>query len=147
VSYEQAPAVTRRPAWLALWVPIAAAALVGLLVGIVLGSLDSGGTRTVTATAVVTVTADAPEVPTNGGQAATGGQLTDGVYVVGVDIPAGNYHTAGGNDCYWERLNNVSGGFTAIIANGKSSAEQTVRVQTSDKAFGIKGGCAWTRIE
>jgi hypothetical protein len=145
MSYE-APPSPRRPSWLALWIPIAAAALVGLLVGVVLGSLDSG-TRTVTATSIVTVTATAPIIESPGAPVVVSGQLIDGVYVVGTDIQAGNYHTNGGKDCYWERLNNVSGGFTAIIANGKSDDAQTVRVQAGDKAFGIKGGCVWTRID
>jgi hypothetical protein len=143
VSYEQTSPGGRRPAWLGLWLPIAAAAMVGLLVGLVLGSLDSG-TRTVTARSVITVTAPAP-VASAPEQPSASGQLTDGVYVVGVDIEAGNYHTDGGKGCYWERLNNVSGGFTAIIANGESDDAQTVRVQSTDKAFGLKGGCTWYR--
>ncbi|MBO0915922.1 hypothetical protein J1C73_16880 [Streptomyces laculatispora] len=44
----------------------------------------------------------------------------DGEYLVGEDIAAGTYKTAGGDGsfgCYWARLKDASGEFDAIIAN------------------------------
>ncbi|MEV6794444.1 hypothetical protein AB0M87_21200 [Streptomyces sp. NPDC051320] len=44
----------------------------------------------------------------------------DGEYLVGEDIKAGTYKSAGSDDgfgCYWARLKNASGEFDAIIAN------------------------------
>ena len=73
-------------------------------------------------------------------------QFSDGEYIVGQDITSGNYRTAGGPECYWERLSNPSGGFTGIISNGEPTTPTTVRVLASDKAFNVKGGCLWTKI-
>jgi hypothetical protein len=130
------------------WILLAIIGIVLLVAGIGLGAVGRG-TATVRVTTTVTVAVAA--VPPGGVAASTGaaGPLTtfgDGSYQVGVEVPAGNYHTAGGHNCYWERLSNLSGGFTGIIANGQSTAPQTVRVHASDKAFSVRGGCEWALV-
>jgi hypothetical protein len=137
------PAEIEQRGWLGSWILLAAIGVVIFLVGVTLGVL-SRGSSTVRVVTTTTVTAPGPSV----GAAApvTGGSFSDGLYRVGVDIAPGNYHTNGGANCYWERLNNLSGGFTAIIANGEPTGPATVRVNASDKAFSVHGGCTWTAV-
>jgi hypothetical protein len=97
-------------------------------------------------TATVTVAAPAVVGTAPASQPVTQTQFGDGVYQVGVDIAPGNYHTDGGKNCYWERLSNLSGGFTGIISNGEPTEPTTVRVMSSDKGFGVHGGCTWTAV-
>jgi hypothetical protein len=133
-----------RPNWLASWIVLAVIGVVIFLVGVTLGAV-SRHTATVRVTTTATVTA--PGAPVASAVVPAGqGQFTDGLYQVGVDIAPGNYRTQGGKDCYWERLNNLSGGFTAIIANGEPTAPTTVRVLASDKAFSVHGGCTWAGV-
>jgi hypothetical protein len=140
-SLEPAPART----WIGSWILLAAIGVVIFLIGVTLGAVSRHTTTVrVTSTATVTVGELPPAVaPTAGGAQS---QFGDGLYRVGIDIAAGNYRTSGGKDCYWERLNNLSGGFTGIIANGEPTEPTTVRVLTSDKAFSVHGGCTWTQV-
>jgi hypothetical protein len=136
------------PTWFASWILLAVIGVVIFIVGVTLGAV-SRHTATVrtttTATATVTVAAG-PEIATVGPTGALLTQFGDGLYQVGVDIEAGNYHTDGGKDCYWERLSNLSGGFTGIISNGEPTGPTTVRVLASDKAFSVHGGCSWAEV-
>jgi hypothetical protein len=69
-------------------------------------------TRTVTAKPVP------PKKPEEPGPAIS--FAGDGEYLVGTDIAAGTYKTAGADGsfgCYWARLKDASGEFDAIIAN------------------------------
>jgi hypothetical protein len=142
VSDFDAPEVQQR-SWSASWILLAAVGVVIFLIGVTLGAV-SRHTETVRVVTTATVTA---EVAAPVGAPATAqGSFGDGLYQVGVDIAAGNYHTDGGKNCYWERLSNLSGGFTAIIANGEPDAPTTVRVLTSDKAFSVHGGCNWVAV-
>jgi hypothetical protein len=129
------------------WILLAIIAIVLLVAGIGLGAVGRV-TATVRNTTTVTVAVAAPPAGALGTTAGAGPVTSfgDGSYQVGVDIAAGNYHTAGGHNCYWERLSNLSGGFTGIIANGQFSTPQTVRVHTSDKAFSVRGGCEWALV-
>lgn len=137
------PEVEQR-SWLGSWLLLAAIGVVIFLVGVTLGVLSRGSStvRVTTTETVTAVAAPAPSVGAVGG--GTVGSFSDGLYRVGIDIAAGNYHTDGGPNCYWERLNNLSGGFTGIIANGEPTGPTTVRVNSSDKAFSVHGGCTWT---
>ena len=86
--------------------------------------------------------------------AAEAGQLQasqisgDGVYVVGHDIKAGVYHTAGSgntgaNDCYFATLNSTD---TSNIAdNNNFDGPETVDVSGA-YAFEINGPCTWARV-
>jgi hypothetical protein len=70
----------------------------------------------------------------------------DGVYVVGKDIPAGIYHTTGGNQCYFATL--ISSTNTSdvnnISDNNNFNGPETVDL-TGMYAFQISGGCTWHR--
>jgi hypothetical protein len=130
------------------WILLAVAAVVIFLIGLVIGALSqrSSGAH-VTATTTITEAAPTAKVPiAASGSTGELSQFGDGVYQVGVDIAAGNYHTDGGQDCYWERLSALSGGFSGIITNGEPTGPATVRVESSDKGFGVHGGCTWTAV-
>jgi hypothetical protein len=134
-----------RPSWIASWIVLAVIGIVIFLIGVALGAI-SRHPATVRAVATTTVTVVATTPIAVAEPSATGGSFGDGLYQVGVDIPAGNYHTDGGPSCYWERLNNLSGGFTGIISNGQPTVPTTVRVLASDKAFSVHGGCLWAAV-
>jgi hypothetical protein len=70
-------------------------------------------------------------------------QIDPGVYLVGRDMQPGIYRGEG--SCYWERLEEVSGGFESIIANGNSDGQYYVEVKGSDFAF--KTDCDITTLE
>jgi hypothetical protein len=61
-----------------------------------------------------------PAPPRSSYQAPRGDALVgDGMYFVGVDIPAGTYRCEGtpGRDVYWERASDASGERSSLIAN------------------------------
>jgi hypothetical protein len=124
--------------WPGTWLLFAAIGVVIFLVGVTLGVLSR---RSSTVRVTTTVTAAAAPSP-----GAARGSFTDGLYRVGVDISAGDYHTSGGANCYWERLNDVSGGFAAIITNGQPTGPTTVQVDSTDKGFSVHGGCTWAPV-
>ncbi|MEU5345088.1 MULTISPECIES: hypothetical protein [unclassified Streptomyces] len=75
----------------------------------------------------------------------------DGTFVVGDDIKAGTYRTAGAEDsvipnCYWARLKGTSGDFEDIIANGNVKGPTTVTVSSSDGAFQSTGCKTWKKV-
>jgi hypothetical protein len=78
-----------------------------------------------------------------------GTTLTEGTYVVGADITAGEYKTNGGGDvaelgCYWARMSSLN--TSDIIDNGFAKRPTTIEVQASDKALQTSGGCTWTKL-
>lgn len=74
------------------------------------------------------------------------GPFSSGTYIVREEITPGSYRTDGtGTSCYWARLRNTSGDFSAIIANGNISGPTTVTVSGSDGAVTFNGACTWTR--
>mgnify|MGYP001033397479 CR=1 FL=1 len=68
-------------------------------------------------------------------------ELDPGMYIVGRDIQPGLYKGAAGDDimdsCYWERLKDVSGGFSSIIANGNGVGQFYIQVSESDFALSV----------
>jgi hypothetical protein len=128
------------------WLKYGAVALVSLFVGVGIGNSDGSSdtgketasgkaapqpTVTVTKTAGVAKAADPEPAPTvtktvtakpkktkeSGPASSFSGE---GEYVVGEDIKAGTYKTAGPAGrfgCYWERAKDASGEFGSIIAN------------------------------
>ena len=75
-------------------------------------------------------------------QAINASQFGDGLYQVGKDIQAGQYHTAGGSGCYWGKLR--SSNTTDILDNNLSSGPQTVTV---DSPYFISTRCGtWTKV-
>lgn len=74
-----------------------------------------------------------------------------GVHVVGTDIAAGTYRTAGPSDsaipnCYWARLSGLSGELDEIITNGLPQGPATVQIQESDAAFETSGCERWDPV-
>ncbi|MFC9123246.1 hypothetical protein ACFTXO_26185 [Streptomyces sp. NPDC057067] len=88
---------------------------------------------TVTVTKTATVTAPPPKPPKPKGPPTT--VEGDGEYLVGEDMKAGTYKTAGPEGsfgCYWERASNASGEFDAIIANGTLDGSGRVTVNKGE---------------
>jgi hypothetical protein len=67
----------------------------------------------------------------------------DGVYVIGKDIPAGLYHTTGGNQCYYATLGSTD--TSNINDNNNFNGPETVDVSGA-YAFQISGGCTWVKV-
>jgi hypothetical protein len=65
--------------------------------------------------------------------------LSPGMYLIGRDIQPGRYRGEAGADflesCYWERLSDVSGDFTAIIANDNATGQYFAQVAETDFAL------------
>ena len=166
-----APKSSRGKAWLTH----GATALVALVVGAGIGGNgDSGGTAgsaapapavTVTRTAsakrvepkpAITVTATATErVTVKPKPAKKAGAATtvdgDGQYLVGDDMQAGTYKTAGPDksgfvdNCYWARTKDASGEFSAIIANANLQGQGRVTVNKGEY-FETNGCQKWTKV-
>jgi len=71
----------------------------------------------------------------------------DGWWIVGVDIEPGLYRTTD-EVRYYARLSDVSGDFSAIIANEAStSGPAIIRIDESDFAFQSSGDVLWSLID
>ncbi|MFE2326520.1 hypothetical protein ACFXD5_21750 [Streptomyces sp. NPDC059385] len=73
----------------------------------------------------------------------------DGQYLVGEDIAAGTYKTAGAADgiipnCYWARHKDASGEFSSIIANGNIQGQTQVTVRKGEY-LEVKGCLPWKK--
>ncbi|CAL9277223.1 hypothetical protein SUDANB5_05748 [Streptomyces sp. SudanB5_2050] len=157
------------------WLKYGAVALVSLLVGVGIGSSgDSGGggetvaaseadprptvtvtetaspaeaepAPTVTETVTETVTAEPKKTEEPGPATSFSG---DGEYLVGEDIKAGTYKTAGPEGefgCYWERAKDASGEFGSIIAN--NNLDGTGRVTLNKGEYFKTNRCQeWKRV-
>jgi hypothetical protein len=156
-------AAPRKTAWYRrAWVLAATAGIVGIIIGSsATGSSSSTKTKTVTNTvAGPTVSVTAPAVthtarPTVIKTIATKTQqirvtytpplknkISDGVYEVGRDIPAGTYRTPGGSDCYYAILNTTS---SSDIADNNNSTGPMIATLNPGKYFELSGGCTWSR--
>jgi hypothetical protein len=103
---------------------------------------------TVTVTATKTVTAKPKKKPAPKGATIPG----EGTFVVGSDIKAGTYKTAGAEEsvipnCYWARLKGTSGTFKDIITNSNSDGPTTVTISSSDGAFKTSGCKTWKKVD
>jgi hypothetical protein len=149
-----------------------ATAVVALFIGVGIGSSGDGQakatdakpapTKTVTATQTVTAKPDAKPQPkvtvtktakpkpakTEDTASTVGG---DGEYLVGQDMAAGTYKTAGSADtelglpCYWERAKNSSGEFDSIITNGTPKGTARVTVNRGE-VFKSQGCKDWVKV-
>ncbi|WP_432923535.1 hypothetical protein ACQPZZ_26830 [Microbispora sp. CA-135349] len=140
-------------------------ALVALVFGVVIGASGGGaetrsvaGPRpavtvteeaepapTVTVTETVTSEAEQPQETEESGPATT--MAGDGQYLVGEDIKPGTYKTAGtdgGFACYWARLRNATGEFSAIIANDNITGPARVTLKKGEY-FETKRCQPWKR--
>ncbi|WP_422733988.1 hypothetical protein ACN26Y_29815 [Micromonospora sp. WMMD558] len=74
--------------------------------------------------------------------------LTDGIYLVGAEVPAGVYTTAvpatKAYGCYWARLRSF-GRSDSIIDQRNLEPGETARVvvKPTDKGFKVSNGCTW----
>ncbi|MFD4256305.1 hypothetical protein ACFWR9_01405 [Streptomyces sp. NPDC058534] len=157
------------------WLRYGAVTVVALFVGVGIGaSGDTGGeakastdakaaphpTVTVTETAPAAEAEPAPTVTETVKETVTAkpkkteepGPATtfsgDGEYLVGEDIKAGTYKTAGPEGewgCYWERAKDASGEFGSIIAN--NNLEGTGRVTLNNGEYFKTNRCQeWKRV-
>ncbi|RJL31617.1 hypothetical protein [Bailinhaonella thermotolerans] len=82
------------------------------------------------------------------GSPATGTIRGEGIFLVGKDVQAGTYASAGPASgspaCYWARLKGVSGQASDIIANGYQKGPQTITIDPADKAFQSMGCQDWS---
>jgi hypothetical protein len=69
-----------------------------------------------------------------------------GTYIVGTDILAGTWRSAGGELCYWARLRGFGGVLGEIIANDNVFGAPTiVKISSTDAGFHTTGCGTWTR--
>ncbi|MEV4557107.1 hypothetical protein AB0K51_08925 [Kitasatospora sp. NPDC049285] len=73
----------------------------------------------------------------------------NGKYLVGEDIEAGTYKTAGPADsvipnCYWARYKDASGEFSSIIANGNVQGQTRVTVRKGEY-LEVQGCSTWEK--
>jgi hypothetical protein len=90
----------------------------------------------------------AKAISTEEGQIQSSTISSDGVYVVGKDIPSGTYHTTGDggqtdNECYFATL--ASSDTSDISDNNNFDGPETVDVSGA-YAFQISGPCTWVRV-
>lgn len=165
----QPPAhLQRKPSRRKGWLTHGGAALAALVVGIGIGGsgeaeagTDAAAavpkpgptvTRTVQAEPAPTVTRTVTAKPAPPKKTTAPGPATsfagDGEYLVGTDIKAGTYRTAGVDSsfgCYWARLRNASGEFEAIIAN--NNLKGPGRVTLNKGEYFQTNRCAeWKRV-
>ncbi|WP_435285631.1 hypothetical protein [Streptomyces bacillaris] len=159
---------TGKPSRRRAWLTHGATAFVALVIGAAMGGGGGSGSTTDSArpapAATVTKTADAPAPepaatvtekvtvtpkPTKepGPAASVAG---DGTYLVGEDMKAGTYMSAGPADsaipnCYWARLKDASGEFDAIIANGNAQGQARVTVRKGEY-FQTSGCETWKKV-
>jgi hypothetical protein len=74
-----------------------------------------------------------------------GDPVTDGTWIVGVDLPAGTYRAPASSGCYWERVRGFTGTLSDIIANDNVSGAAVVSIRSKDKGFKTQGCGAWTK--
>ncbi|GHE84878.1 hypothetical protein GCM10018789_11090 [Streptomyces werraensis] len=170
----QPPAVTPtrpKPSRRKAWLTHGATALVALVIGASIGGDgESGGKDDSAAPApAVTVTETAPaeagepepaptvteKVTVTPKPAKKPGAATtvegDGQYLVGDDMQAGTYKTAGPEkgsiieNCYWARTKDASGEFGAIIANDNLQGQGRVTVNKGEY-FETDGCQEWTKV-
>ncbi|MFI1048970.1 hypothetical protein ACH4U3_24795 [Streptomyces griseoruber] len=162
------PKPSRRKAWLTHGATAFVALVIGAGIG---GDGDSDGTDGSAApapTVTVTKTATAPgggepepattvteKVTVTPKSAKKPGAATtvegDGQYLVGEDMQAGTYKTAGPDksgfvdNCYWARTKDASGEFEAIIANANLAGQGRVTVRKGEY-FETTGCLKWTKV-
>ena len=78
--------------------------------------------------------------------------VSNGIYQVGVDIPAGRYKTAGppADDimpmCFWSRNSDDSGSLESIIANGGIEGPGSLTVNAGEFVE-FSGDCTWRKVK
>ncbi|MET0771559.1 MAG: hypothetical protein ABWZ82_00620 [Candidatus Limnocylindrales bacterium] len=70
----------------------------------------------------------------------------DGMFLVGEDIAAGTYRSAGSGTCSWSRLSGFGGSADEVTAGAMGVGPQEVVIRGSDKGFASSGCGGWTRL-
>nr|WP_250761271.1 hypothetical protein [Streptomyces sp. MSC1_001] len=137
------------------------AALGGLMVGVLIGIVGTGGGNDSGAgsqlpappNAAASVTEAPTPVRTTPAAAGTPKKAPqeipgDGTFLVGPEVRPGTYRTAGPTEgsCYWARLEGTTGNPSEIIANGTGKGQATVTILETDKAFQTSGCQTWKPI-
>lgn len=149
-AQDQQVAAPKRRRW-----PVPLAAVIGLVIGIVIGSSGSGSSGS-SAPATATAPAPAqdkatPAAPAPAPVPAKPAGIGDGTHTVPGEVQPGTYRTDGPADsivplCTWERLRNTSGEPSAMITIGTSQGPATVTIAPSDGAFQTSGCKPWTKV-
>lgn len=84
----------------------------------------------------------APDPATQGPKAT----FTDGTHLVGADIAPGTYRAPGSPTCYYARLSDLSGEFSAIVSNG-NGVGPIITIAESDAAFTSRSCGQWQQAE
>ncbi|MGY1653397.1 hypothetical protein [Geodermatophilus sp. SYSU D01119] len=85
-------------------------------------------------------------MPTTAGGPDVSGGFGDGTYLIGSDIQPGTYSSTGSSDCYWERLDGLTGDFGAILANDNPQGQTYVQILPTDVAFSTDDCGTWHRV-
>jgi len=90
---------------------------------------------------VEAISTTVPTVPPQPTETVNPNLLSAGTYIVGSDIQPGLYIGQAGiglfDSCYWERLSDLSGEFSAILANDNSEGQFYIEVRDTDFALEV----------
>lgn len=135
-----------------------AAAIVGAALLLILGAVF-GDLLNVTGTnsaADAAVTASRPVVTVAGARTRpvekappVATSFGDGAHIVGKQVKAGTYTAPGGEDCFWERLGDLSGETEARLGYGLPihTGPVAVTVKKTDAAIAVQGCGTFTLVE
>jgi hypothetical protein len=173
-AYVPQPPAAKKPSRGKAWLTHGATAFVALVLGAAIGGSGASGDTAdsappaPTATATKTARAAAPEAEAEPAKESAKETRTakptptqkpgplagidgDGTFLVGEDIQAGTYKTAGPEDdtfglgCYWARHKDASGELTGIIANDNITGQTRVTVNKGEY-FETKGCLKWQKV-
>jgi len=164
IAHPPAPQPPGKPSRRKAWLTHGAVGVVALFLGTAAGGggAEADGNSVATPAATVTATAKAaaapaPTVTVTATKTVTAkppkpkGPATtvagDGEYLVGSDMKAGTYRTAGpdGSLCYWERAKDSTGDFDSIIANNNLQGSGRVTVRKGE-VFKTTGCQKWAKV-
>ena len=74
-------------------------------------------------------------------------QFGPGIYLIGIELPAGTYRTDGGPFCFWARLSSLSGRPDSVIVGENTNGRPaTVAINPADTAFTTNGCAVWLSV-
>lgn len=171
-AVEHATHTPKAPGGLPVWVPWVAGGVGGIILGVILAAMFSGGgsdssttsaapapTVTVTATktatqaaepgptVTVTKAAPAPQQTAATQAAPASGTIGDGSWTVGADMPPGQWKTTKPvtSGCYWEISRAGSNGTDLLSNDNVSGGIPRVKVQVGQE-FKSEGCGDWTQF-
>jgi hypothetical protein len=72
------------------------------------------------------------------------GGITDGVWIVGIDLEPGSYQADGGSLCYWQRLSGFGGTADEVLQQGTPDDPAVVEIMPTDAGFSSSRCGEWT---